>query len=181
MKTQAINETDLVSTAEHRAACHSTPQHTVCNSQQIIMLLRLNLRRHDSEDELIRLYELLCASYAGFCVALIWYLANSAAGFVATKFSTGASAAFSVKVEPTICFTTPLCKSIQGRNFIWMQYAGLPNADGPIRGAAEADERTRKVVTSMTTMICFQLVITIIYDMPVLSILYFKLKLNFCH
>ena len=28
MKTQAINEADLVSTAEHSAACHSTPQHT---------------------------------------------------------------------------------------------------------------------------------------------------------
>jgi hypothetical protein len=38
----------------------------------------------------------------------LYYLANSAAGFEATKFSTGASAAFSDSVEPTICFTTPL-------------------------------------------------------------------------
>lgn len=45
-------------------------------------------------------------------------LAKSAAGFDATKFSTGASEEFSDRVEPTICFTTPLWRSMQGRNFI---------------------------------------------------------------
>ena len=45
-------------------------------------------------------------------------LAKSAAGFEATKFSTGASEEFSDRVEPTICFTTPLWRSMQGRNFM---------------------------------------------------------------
>lgn len=51
-------------------------------------------------------------------IGISTYSAKADAGWVATKFSTGASLLDVVKVEPTICFTTPAWMSIQGRNFI---------------------------------------------------------------